>query len=69
MSRSLRSFVSLILVLCCLASGYLFYKLNPHDPIIAGVFAFGLTGIVLSFLRQTKREDQNEVQNEENKSG
>ena len=42
----------LILTLCSVLAGYGYYKMNPHDPLVAFLFGFGLLGIMLSFNRQ-----------------
>ncbi|MES3037075.1 MAG: hypothetical protein V4736_04135 [Bdellovibrionota bacterium] len=43
-----------LLTFACLLTGYGFYKMNPHDPIIAVVFTIGALGIMLSVLRNKK---------------
>ncbi len=44
--------LSILLTACCGVIGYGFYKIN-HEDVLTGFFlAFGLTGIVLSILRQ-----------------
>lgn len=50
-----RGIVSLALTLCCIMAGYGYYKMNPHDGWVAVVFTIGISGIMLSVLRNAKR--------------
>lgn len=57
MSRQTRTLASIGLTIACGFSGYAFYKMNPDQPIVAFIFAFGLLGIMLSFLRNTQSKN------------
>jgi len=50
--------LSLLLTLACVLSGFAFYRFNGGqtgmDVAVASAFAFGLTGIMLSVLRNRK---------------
>ena len=43
----------IIILIGCAGSGYFFYKFNDGDPFNAVIFAIGLSGISLSFLRKS----------------
>lgn len=47
---------SLGLTLACLLTGYGYYKANPHDPLVAIIFTIGILGILLSVLRNQKKQ-------------
>ncbi len=42
------------LTVLCLIGGYGFYKMNPHDPLIAAFFTIGLLGIMMSAVRKPR---------------
>ena len=54
----MRNLLSLVLALGCICGGYLFYKMNPNDPIPSIIFAVGLLGILMSFLRNKPKKDK-----------
>ena len=51
----MQKWISGLLTLGCLSAGYTYYKMNPNDLIPAIAFTIGMTGILLSFLRQSKK--------------
>ena len=48
---------NLLLTLCCALAGYGFYKMHPEEPWIAGIFGFGVLGVMLSVLRNQKKPE------------
>lgn len=44
----------IVLTILCVIGGYGFYKMNPHDPIIAVFFTLGLLGIMMSSVRKPR---------------
>ncbi len=53
-SKLRRSLLSLGLSATCIFVGYGFYQMNHHDWLNAIFFTVGLSGIMLSVLRQSK---------------
>jgi hypothetical protein len=52
-----KNLLSLILTVCCVAGGYAFYKVNNNDAFNAIFFTVGILGIMLSVLRNAKKND------------
>ena len=57
---------AILLTICCLLSGYAFYLMNHGDLFNAICFTVGISGIMLSFLRnrnksETALNDRNEI--------
>ena len=55
--RSARAALALLLTSACLLAGYGYFKMNPQDGFAAGMFSFGLLGIMLSVLRASREKD------------
>jgi hypothetical protein len=53
--------LAMILVAACLASGYVFYRMNPHDIINSVCFTIGILGIMLSVLRKKPNPESKEL--------
>ena len=52
-----KNLLSLILTLSGIAGGYAFYKVNNNDAFNAIFFTVGILGIMLSVLRNAKKND------------
>ncbi len=51
MNQNKKTIITILITIACAICGYGFYVMNKHDVINSIAFGLGLTGIMLSFLR------------------